>query len=174
MKEKTCFNCSLIPFRFVLLIMILTALTIIGAVFYFVYVRDGGRQNSRVLEIRNSATGRTYGRWSLEEGGEFAIEFIHSVNQSPVKETFYIEERMIRLRELRFYSYGAGMPSNLEEGQELSRDGDAMFITGFNTSFRELNFIVGTVSDHLFFINGEILSLRDLCGKNAHITISLR
>ena len=164
----------LLPFLFMLLNMFLAALGISGVVFYVVYVRDGDRQSSRVLEIRDSATGRAYGRWSLEEGEEFAIEFVHSVNQSPVKETFIIKDRMIRLHELRFYTFGAGMPSSLGEGQELSRDGDAMLITGFNTFFREINLIVGTVSDHLFFINGEILSLRDLCGKNAQITISLR
>ena len=174
MKEKPCFNSLRLPFLFLLLHVILAALGIFGAVFYVVYIRDGGRQSSRALVIRDSASGRTYGRWSLEEGGEFAIEFIHSVNQSPVKETFVIEERMIRLQELRFFSFGAGMPSDLGEGQELSRDGDAMIITGFNTSFRELNYIVGTVSDHLFFINGEIYSLRDLCGVNANISISLR
>ena len=174
MKKKNSFNYSLLPFHFILFNLILAALTISGAVFYVVNVKDGGRRNSRVLEVKDSVSGRSYGRWSLEEGGEFAIEFVHSVNQSPVRETFVIEGRMIRLQALRFYSYGAGMPSYLEAGQELSRDGDALLITGFSTSFRELNLIVGTVSDHLLFINEETFSLRELCGRNAHITISLR
>ena len=126
------------------------------------------------MEIRDSGSGRIYHRRHLEEGGEFAIEFIHSVNQSPVRETFAAEGRMIRLVALRFYSFGAGIPSYLEEGQQLSRDGDAMLITGFSTAMRELNYIVGTVSDHLLFIDGEEVSLRELCGRNAHITIRLR
>ena len=71
----------------------------------------------------------------------------------------------------RFYSMGAGMQSTLEEGQTLSRDGDALVISGFTATFKELNYIVGTVSDHLLEINGETLSLRDLCGRNAHITL---
>jgi len=76
--------------------------------------------------------------------------------------------------ETRFYSFGAGMQTDLEEGQQLTREGDALIITGFTNSFKELRFIVGTVSDHILFIKNERISLRDLCGKNAHITIGLR
>ena len=63
------------------------------------------------------------------------------------------------------------MQSDLEEGLTLSRDEDAMVITGFNASYRELNYIVGTVSDHLLILNGDVYSLRELCGRNAHISI---
>ena len=147
------------------------ALVFSGAVFFMVNNKNESR---RILEIRDSVSGRSYGRWHLEEDGEFAIEFIHSVNQSPVRETFVIEEGVIRLKKIRFYSFGAGIPSELEESWIISRDGDAMVISGFNTSFEEINFIVGTVSDHLFFINGETISLRELCGRNAQITLSFR
>jgi hypothetical protein len=127
--------------------------------------------SDRVIEVRDSVSGKVYGKWTVPETGEFAIEFIHSVNQSPVKETFKIERRMIHPRQVRFFSFGAGMLSDLEEGQAMERDGEAIIVSGFNVSFRELNYIVGTVSDHVLFINDEEVSLRDLCGRNAHITI---
>jgi hypothetical protein len=129
---------------------------------------------SAVLEITASASGKAYGRWPLDEGGEFAIEFIHSVNQSPVREAFKAAGKEIRPVSVRFYSYGAGMQAELEEGQTLSRDNGALVISGFSRAFAELNYIVGTVSDHLLFINGETVSLRDLCGKNAHITLRIK
>ena len=178
-EEKKTYNYSFLPFYIILFNIILAALTISGAVFYVVYIKDGDSRNSRVLQIKDSNSGRIYGRWSLEEGDEFSIGFIHSVNQSPVRETFIIENGMIRLQALRFYSYGAGIPSDLDEGQMLGRDGDAMIITGFNTVLNELNLIVGTIADHLLLINGEELSLQELTGlnpgkKNAQITISLR
>ena len=160
-----------------LLYFIIAALVISGAVFYFL---QSSFQDSPVLEIRGTVSNEIYGRWPIEKGEEFAIEFIHSVNQSPVRETFVIEENMIRLHSLRFYSFGAGIPDRLEEGWEMSRDGEpgqpgaAFVITGFDTSFRELNFIVGTVSDHLLLLGDETISLRDLCGRNAHITIRVR
>jgi hypothetical protein len=62
----------------------------------------------------------------------------------------------------------------LEAGQTMSRDGDAVLISGFSTSFKELNYIVGTVSDHLLIIKDEVISLRELCGKNAHISVYVR
>ena len=156
------------------LIIFLAALVIFGAALFVYHVRGGAAENGRILEIRDSASGRVYGRWPLGENREFAIEFIHSVHKDPVRETFRAEDKMIKLLAVRFYSFGAGMQSDLGEGQVLSRDGDAMVITGFTTSFKELAYIVGTVSDHLLLINNESFSLRELCGRNAHITIRIR
>jgi hypothetical protein len=140
-----------------------------GTAFYFVI-----RADSRFLEIRDSASGKVFCRRPLEESSEFVVEFTHSVNQSPVRETFVMEGRTIRLVSVRFSSFGAGMQTELEEGQILSRDGNAMVITGFNVSSKELNYVVGTVSDHLLYINDETISLRELCGKNAHIKIRVK
>ena len=126
------------------------------------------------MEIRDAVSGKLYGKWPLPETGEFALEFIHSVHQSPVRESFRAEGGMIYASAVRFFSFGAGMASALEEGQQLSRDGDAMVISGLTASFRNLNYIVGTVSDHTLLINGETVSMRELCGKNAHITMSIR
>ena len=151
--------------------ILLAALVFAGAVFYVV---SFNREKALVLEIRNTVSGRVSGKWPLDVTGEFSIEFVHSVHQSPVRETFRFENGMIRPVSVRFASFGAGMQSDLEEGQTLIRDGDAMIITQFGTSFRELNYIVGTVSDHLLFVNGEIISLRELCGRNAHITIRVK
>jgi hypothetical protein len=102
------------------------------------------------------------------------------VNNSPVRETFAVgRDGGISAVEARFYSFGAGMPSDLDGGLTLSRDGDALVLSGFTDeragrsgpAYGGLNYIVGTVSDHLLYINGETVSLRDLCGRNAHIRI---
>ena len=124
-----------------------------------------------VLEIRDSESGKVYDRLPVGRGGEFAVEFIHSVNQSPVRETFRLEGRNIRPVSVRFYSFGAGMQTDLEEGQIMERDGGALVISGFNHTLAELNYIVGTVSDHILTAGGEAVSLRERYGKNAHITL---
>jgi len=130
--------------------------------------------SSAVFEIQDTASGKMYLRLPLDDGFEFSIEFIHSVNQSPVRETFKADCGMIRPVSVRFYSFGAGMPVGSEAGQIIDRDGDALVISGFDQSFSQLNYIVGTVSDHLLYIDGEKISMTDLCGKNAHITIRIR
>jgi hypothetical protein len=160
------------------LIVILTAVALFS-VFCQSCLNERGGQ---VLEIRDAETGKVYGRWPLEENGEFAIEFIHSVNQSPVREFYSAENGVIRLNSVRFFSFGAGMKSDLDGGLSFSRDGDAMVISGYTKTFKdnELNYIVGTVSDHLLFICDkdktivETVSLRELCGRNAHINIHLK
>jgi len=151
----------------IVLNMILAALVISGAALYVVH----GKGKNRILEIRDSASGRVYSKWRMEEAEEFAIEFIHSVHQSPVRESFTIEDGMIRPTTVRFNSFGAGMQSDIEEGQTLSRDGDSLVLSGFNTLFKELNYTVGTAADHLLFIKGKTIRLQELCGKNAHIVI---
>jgi len=162
---------------------VLIIVTVIAAVAFFsvLYQICWARQTGPVLEIKDAGSagglfgsGKVYGRWPLEENGEFAIEFIHSVNQSPVREIFRAESGRIRPIAARFSSFGAGMQSDLEGDLKMSRDGDAIVISGYKTSFKELNYIVGTVSDHLLFINNETISLRQLCGKNAHIKICLK
>jgi hypothetical protein len=66
----------------------------------------------------------------------------------------------------------------LGEGQTLSRDGDAMVISGFTLSLAELNLITGIVADHFLLINNEVISLQELAGisgtESAHITIRYR
>ena len=156
-----------------ILFLIIAALAIFGTVFFLFHFK-GKTEQAVTLEIHDTSSGKVYGSWPLGEAGEFAVEFIHSVNQSPVRETFKIDGRMIRPYSVRFSSFGAGMQSDLTEGQTLSRDGDSLVLSGFNTSYLELNYIVGADSDHLFFINDEIVCLRELCGKNVHITIRLR
>jgi len=159
--------------------LFITSLIIAVALFSFSCQSRPNVHKGQVLEIRNSETGKVYGRWPLEENGEFSIEFIHSVNQSPVREYYRAENGMIRLFAVRFFSFGAGMKSDLDGGLSFSRDGDAMILSGYTTTFKdkELNYIVGTVSDHLLYIfdgtKNETVSLRDLCGRSAHINIHL-
>jgi len=156
------------------LFVLITIPVIIAVALFSVSCQSYHAQNGVILEIRNADSGKVYGRWPLEENGEFSIEFIHSVNQSPVREFFGAEDGMIRVKAVRFFSFGAGMQSDLEGGLTFSRDGDAMVLSGYKTTLKELNYIVGTVSDHLLFINGETISLRQLCGRNAHINIRIK
>ena len=147
--------------------LVLAALVITGAVLF----TSHSRGKNQFLQIRDTHSGKLYGKWPLEAAGEFSIEFVHSVHQSPVREFFAIDNAMIKPVSVRFSAFGAGMQSDLEEGQVLSRDGDTMVISGFKSSSQELHYIVGTVSDHLLHINGQEVSLLKLCGKNAHITV---
>jgi hypothetical protein len=127
------------------------------------------------LIIADAESGERYGRWPVKEGTEFAIEFVHSVNLSPVRDVFQVRGRRIVPVATVFSSFGAGMQATLEEGESLIRNDDGtMRIVGFSRSFESLAYIVGTVSDHVLYIGEERISLRDRCGRNAHITVRVK
>ena len=112
-----------------------------------------------------------YAEYEMEVGDIFSITFIHSVNKSPVTDFFEIREDGIYGVETVYYNFGAGVPTELEEGQTLTYGEDgSMIISGFNVKLDHLIYRVGTVSDHVLTLeDGSEISLRDLCGRSARV-----
>ena len=69
-------------------------------------------------------TNARYITQKAEEGLMFSVEFIHSVNQTPVKDTFIIENEQIRAYSTTYRSFGAGVQTSLDEGQTMTYDDD--------------------------------------------------
>ena len=117
---------------------------------------------SGFLVLSSAKTGEVYARYPVHTSDTFSIGFIHSVNKSPV--TDYYEIRP-----------DAGVQTELEEGQKLEYGDDgSMIITGFDRKMNDLVYFVGTVSDHTLTLeDGEEISLRDLCGRNAKVRFAL-
>ena len=127
------------------------------------------------LVLYNDETGEVYRRWLSRDKMEFSVEFVHSVNKSPVRDVFTVEGGEIRAKETVYGAFGAGVQSELEPGQTLTYDADGnMVVSGFDFTYDPLRYIVGTVSDHVLVIEGETVSLRELCGRNAHVAFALR
>ena len=127
------------------------------------------------LVICNSETDEVYRTFDVVEGSEFAVEFIHSVNKSPVKDVFVIRDGEIVADRTVYSAFGAGVQTEVEEGQTLEYDEHGnMVVSGFDIVFPQVKYIVGTVYDHVLYIEGESISLTELCGKNAHIAFELR
>ena len=132
-------------------------------------------QRERKLTLYDADTKEIFASFRIDDGFRFSVEFIHSVNKSPVKDEFEIRSGEIYAYKTTYSSFGAGVQTELREGETLSYDKEGnMVITGFNIMYDELNIIVGTVSDHILFINGEEVSLTELCGKNKAIVIDVR
>jgi len=76
-----------------------------------------------------------------------------------VNEIFEIRQGKIVLTALEFESFGAGMPTELEPGQSLTRlPGGVMRIDGFNRSAEFLDFMIG--QNHILHINGLSIELK--------------
>ena len=134
-----------------------------------------GKYDGMTLTVCDSETDRIIMEFPVSEGDEFSVEFIHSVNQSPVKDVFVIRDGKIFVDRTVYSAFGAGVQTEVEEGQTLSYDSDGnMVVSGFNIEFPRVKYIVGTVSDHILEIGSEVISLRDTCGRNAHIYFEMR
>lgn len=132
-------------------------------------------EKKQILTIYNSETGDVYKTFEAYEGLEFSIEFIHSVNKSPVKDVFVIKDGKIVVDKTVYSAFGAGVQTEIEDGQTLEYDSEGnMVVSGFNIVFPQVKYIVGTVYDHVLHIEGESISLTELCGKNSHIIFELR
>lgn len=122
------------------------------------------------LVVSNDETGAVYARYPLRDGEEFSIEFIHSVNKSPVCDYYTVKDGKIYVTRTHYYAFGAGVQTYVEEGQTLSYTEDGgMTVSGFDREIPELRYIVGTVSDHVLTVGEKSVSLRRLCGKNTHV-----
>ena len=132
----------------------------------FLYTNRPGR-----LVLVNEDTGERIASYPIREGGSFGVGFIHSVNKSPVTDFYEIRKDGIYVVKTVYYGFGAGVQTELEEGQKLEYGEDgSMIITGFDRRMDDLVYFVGTVSDHTLTVNdGEPVSLRDLCGRNTKV-----
>ena len=65
----------------------------------------------RLFLIENKS-GKILKSFPIKNGEEFTVYFIHSVERTPWYEIYYVNnDNEIYLKETRFYSYGAGLPS---------------------------------------------------------------
>lgn len=124
--------------------------------------------------VSDADSGEIYGTYSLAEGEWFSIGFIHSVNKSPVTDFYRIKDASVFVEKTIYYGFGAGVQTEIEEGETLEYGEDgSMIVSGFNREMPNLTYFVGTVSDHILDVNGEEqISLRDLCGRNSRVKFS--
>lgn len=127
------------------------------------------------LVVYDGENGEIYAQYDIYDGMEFSVEFIHSVNKSPVIDVFVIKNGEIYADRTIYCAFGAGVQTELEGDETLTFDEEGrMVVSGFNIKFPQVKYIVGTVSDHILFIEEEYISLTELCGKNAHIVFEIK
>ncbi len=143
-------------------------LTVLAAVIVLLFCTP------QLLLLRDAETGFIYLIKPCPVGTEFTVEFTHSVNLSPVIDTFRAEDGEIRATKAKFYAFGAGMPTELNPGESFAFTEDgAMEITGITRRYDKLTYIVGTVYDYYLDFGGVTYNLTEVCGRNTHVEILL-
>ena len=159
--------------RIRLIVLFAAALVLIGSAVAAAFLYAGGKC---WLILKDPGSGREYARYAASYGDTFSVTFVHSVNRSPVSDIYEIKDDGIYVEQTVYYNFGAGVQTELGEGETRSYGEDgSMIVSGFDRKIEPLLYIVGTVSDHVLVINeGEEISLRDLCGRSAHVEFCLR
>lgn len=122
------------------------------------------------LTLRNRDTKELYARYPIKESERFSVQFKHSINLSPVIDVYEIEDGNIYVEETVYYHFGAGVQTQLNEGETLTYGEDGSMIVGNIHQIRNnVGYIVGTVYDHILKIDGREVNLRELCGKNTPV-----
>ncbi len=130
--------------------------------------------NTQTLVLSNSKTGEVYGSYPLEDA-TFSVTFVHSVNKSPVSDIYEVKDGIIYMTGTIYYGFGAGVPDELAEGQELTfGENGEMIISNMDLRIDDLVYVVGTVSDHVLKIGDEEIGLRDLCGRNSSVSFKIK
>ena len=125
------------------------------------------------LVLSNADSGQVYATYPVENGDTFAVEFIHSVNKSPVRDVYEIREGEIWNTQCIYYGFGAGVEEELGEGETLSYgENGEMIISNIEKKIDNMVIVVGTISDHTLYLVDETISLRDLCGRSSKVLFS--
>lgn len=126
------------------------------------------------LVLRDGNTGREYARYPVEPGEECSVEFIHSVNRTPVRDVYEITEdgRFHNVRCI-YYGFGAGVQTQLEEGETLSYQDGAMVIDQIEKYSDELIYSLIPISTHVLRVGEETVSLPELVGGKAVLSLTI-
>ena len=126
------------------------------------------------LVLSDQISGRVYARLPLADGESFSVTFRHSVNKSDVTEIYQRRGGEIWLTGCVYYSFGAGVAEELDPSWELSYgDNGEMIISHIEMRMDDLNYVVGTVYDHILTLGERRIVLNELCGKNAKVHFSI-
>ena len=165
-RESQSSDCRIRKIAIIAAVPALIFISLTAAFFYF--------NRSGTLTLSDAKSGEIYAAYDLKPGDVFSVGFIHSVNKSPVTDYYEVRKDGIYVVKTIYYGFGAGVQTQLEEGQTMTYGDDgSMIVTGFDQKIPDLIYFVGTVSDHTLTLNETTeVSLRDLCGRNAMVRFS--
>lgn len=147
---------------------------VVAAVSLFVIINS--RQNTDTLVMKDFQTGEVYLEVPLAEDHLFSISYTHSVNKSLVEEYYTVTPKDgIVLVKARYNNFGAGVATELTDGQYLSYDDEGyMVINNMHVPITQLVYRVGTVSDHILHIGADSWHLKEYAPELTSVTFELK
>ena len=127
--------------------------------------------------VDSEQSSKTTIKYNIGVYDNFSIEFIHSVNNSPVVEYYRIDEdNNIYVYKTKYYNYGAGVPTDIKDNETISYGEDgSMIIDHIDKKIDDLSYYLSDIHDHILRINDKNpISLWEIFGKNKIIHIKVK
>ena len=147
---------------------------VVAAVSLFVIINYN--HNTNTLVMKDFKTEETYLEVPLNDDHLFSVSYTHSVNKSLVEEYYTITPKDgIVLVKARYNNFGAGVATELTDGQYLSYDDENyMVINNMHAPISQLVYKVGTVSDHILHIGDKSWHLKEYAPELTSVTFTLK
>lgn len=110
----------------------------------------------------------------MEEGEEFVLSFVHSVNKRPVYDTIRVDGNQLVIVKSRFDSFGAGMPEASTETMTLKLGKDGWMEWIVNRPVPEVSFFVGWVANHSLRLKGRDIPLAGLAEPGTLLSLRMQ
>ena len=153
-----------------------TALCVVAVILALVII--SGKQlftdPVQCVVMTDAETDEVYFQQPLEADGVFSVSYIHSVNKSNVEEYYRLEDDELYLFRARYRAFGAGVATELEEGQTLSYEDGYMIIENIHYQIPDLVYRVGTVSDPLIHIGEQTWHMKDLAPELTSVRFTIQ
>lgn len=98
-----------------------------------------------LLVIRDGKTGQLLWHAEVKQGEIFTLQWLHSINGTPVIETYTVDGERLVLTAMRFKDYGVGIPTELAPGERIVQQDGFFYVTGMHRVHETLNLSVAQV-----------------------------
>ena len=131
------------------------------------------RPNAMVLRAA-AGEGRVLYERQVTPGDEFEIRFTHSVARSLVVEKFRImPDRQMLLCETVYQDFGAGLPSEPDEGAKMELTPFGVRITGMKRVMSSIPLRVGSIARHQIACGSDVVDLISLVESGERVDIAV-
>ncbi len=127
-----------------------------------------------VLRITAVKSGQVVLCSQMDEGEEFTLSFVHSVNKRPVYDTLRVTKDHLVIVKSRYDNFGAGMPENSTSEGSIKVGRDNWLEWTVNRPVPEVKFFVGWVANHTLRLKGRDIAFTNLVEPGTSLSIRAR
>lgn len=123
----------------------------------------------RALVVRDADSGTTLLAVDVSDGSNVTLAYTHSVEKTPVRDEYTVDGTTLDNTEMRFQSYGWGLPSRADVRLE-----DGWFVFDPNRQYEEIYIQPAAVAGHRLYVDGEPYDLVARSDDTVRIAIERR